>query len=1514
MALRFLNSGYFAGKVGIGIEVPVAKLQVAGTTTYNSDTVQALRVCDATDTSKGIHIGFDNTLGKGIIQAGDFGVQYKDLLLNPNTGNIGIGTTSPDAKLDIESATNPTIRLTNSTNALGAASVGTLEFFTKDSSTGASRVLSSIVCINEADSPSVPDGQLVFKTSLGGANAQPATEKMRIDPSGNVGIGSASPSAKLDVEAGATGASIGDTSTAAIFRAGRQNVFFQDIRTAAGSDWNNATFKIIAKIDSTSHQSIDFVNDLYFQEHIDILTGNQVFNTRFNANGNVGIGTNTPVSKLEVAGSIKASGITANIGSDPGVSLSYNATAGINYINTWASSPLVTSTYNYQAFETEGVERIRILGGSGSTAGNVGIGTTLPSEKLVVAGNIIADNIFATSKIINGDTSNANPNLLTQLGIKIANQNDVYGNTARVVISQYEATYTQDGTAGGGVIRLLPESTMTPGDTFTFSIYYKDLVGFLTMDIVDTAVTGPRISATGTAAAPKSGRIYGTAVKPTTAPQNGYNFVDINFSTSTVVTLLNPKLETGKFPTEFVATTEEESVPQTLTTNDIIATGNVGIGTTSPAAGLQVARGSTTIPAAGASTASAVFGNSTSDDNYGVAIGANSSGVGYISAQRTDGTATTYNLAVQPNGGDVGIGTATPGAKLHVDGTAIFDTDTGSQPFYITRSGNANQSLKIYTDDVASYFTTIQDETTGTYGSMIFILDDGAPSPVYSFQYGSSSILRLQADGKVGIGTTNPQVKLQVDGSIRALGTTSTTGQIDASPEFGAFRFFNGSTFRGGLGTGQWASNTGANNTDIVQYLNNVNYYISNTSTPLLKVATNGNVGIGTGTSSATQKLQVNGRIYIEQQGTNWNETTPGLGIGALHFDPVGDGADNTGNAITFGASDASSGTTANAGIYTRSDGSFGTKMYFATTDSYATGSKTRMTIRSDGNVGIGTAGPASKLDVQGEGRFKDKLLISGVDFDYASLESTAGHIISRVDTQDGLFDYGNSALNINSGNVGIPGGELDVYGTIKSTTNGNRSKGNINIGLTTNNSTKWSSITGTQYAHDTEGEGFSIINGLGTSTYNAVYIGGALNEQNAATEISFYTAADTVTRTGSIKMRIIANGNVGIGETTPDAKLEVGALGLGNSTGNQINQVIFQGDRHDWIFKQIRTGNTTDWNSTTLRLQNRIDNTDLQSIDFVTDSSFYRHVDINTNANTFNTRFTHTGRVGIGNNNPDEKLEISGSSATTYPKIKISNPSQTGRYMSIGMIDSINHCIEANGGSTYLTFKTSGTQKMVIESGGNVGIGVTNPSNQLHVHTDTDNTYAIRIEGSTNNGANVWTGLGIGGEANNTKSALLFQDIGVSYARGKLHLCVNNELNQNNATPADAKLTVSNDGNVGIGDTTPGYKLDVNGTIRATGDVIAFSDARVKDNVVTIDNALDKVNRLRGVTYTRNDTEDKQTKMGVIAQEVLEVIPEVVQQDDKGNYSVAYGNMNGLLIEAIKELKAEIEELKSRL
>ena len=98
-----------------------------------------------------------------------------------------------------------------------------------------------------------------------------------------------------------------------------------------------------------------------------------------------------------------------------------------------------------------------------------------------------------------------------------------------------------------------------------------------------------------------------------------------------------------------------------------------------------------------------------------------------------------------------------------------------------------------------------------------------------------------------------------------------------------------------------------------------------------------------------------------------------------------------------------------------------------------------------------------------------------------------------------------------------------------------------------------------------------------------------------------------------------------------------------------------------------------------------------------------------------------------------------------------------------------------------------------------------------------------------------------------------------------------------------------------------------------ATGDITAFSDRRVKENIKTIENALDKVTRLRGVTYTRIDLEDKSEKMGVIAQETQEVVPQVVTEEND-RLSVAYGNLSGLFIEAFKEQQAEISDLKAKM
>lgn len=101
------------------------------------------------------------------------------------------------------------------------------------------------------------------------------------------------------------------------------------------------------------------------------------------------------------------------------------------------------------------------------------------------------------------------------------------------------------------------------------------------------------------------------------------------------------------------------------------------------------------------------------------------------------------------------------------------------------------------------------------------------------------------------------------------------------------------------------------------------------------------------------------------------------------------------------------------------------------------------------------------------------------------------------------------------------------------------------------------------------------------------------------------------------------------------------------------------------------------------------------------------------------------------------------------------------------------------------------------------------------------------------------------------------------------------------------------------------------NGDFTAAGNVTAYSDIRLKTDLAKIADALAKVNQLNGYTYTRIDTGERHA--GVVAQEVREVLPEVVHEHDDGMLSVAYGNMVGLLIEAVKELTARVEKLEAR-
>jgi hypothetical protein len=114
------------------------------------------------------------------------------------------------------------------------------------------------------------------------------------------------------------------------------------------------------------------------------------------------------------------------------------------------------------------------------------------------------------------------------------------------------------------------------------------------------------------------------------------------------------------------------------------------------------------------------------------------------------------------------------------------------------------------------------------------------------------------------------------------------------------------------------------------------------------------------------------------------------------------------------------------------------------------------------------------------------------------------------------------------------------------------------------------------------------------------------------------------------------------------------------------------------------------------------------------------------------------------------------------------------------------------------------------------------------------------------------------------------------------------------------------------------GMIIDTAGNMTCAGNITAYSDIRLKENVATVTNALEKTLALRGVTYTLLADETKRRKIGVIAQEVQEVLPEVVlrfeEEDGEEKLSVDYGNMVGLLIEAIKEQQAHINRLEEKI
>lgn len=318
----------------------------------------------------------------------------------------------------------------------------------------------------------------------------------------------------------------------------------------------------------------------------------------------------------------------------------------------------------------------------------------------------------------------------------------------------------------------------------------------------------------------------------------------------------------------------------------------------------------------------------------------------------------------------------------------------------------------------------------------------------------------------------------------------------------------------------------------------------------------------------------------------------------------------------------------------------------------------------------------------------------------------------------------------------------------------------------------------------------------------------------------------------------------------------------------------------------------------------------------------------------------THSG--SSSGTNTGDQTNISGNAATA------TNASQLNGISSVQLFNNMNNVhgtyqdfnSVGNFGIRYMQGSTNGPQSgqfygMTLGLGSEYAYGTY--GSQLYWLRNTTNPY-IWIRYQEGGSWTAWTKAAAGyadsaGTAGNTSS--ISSAVGGSYTwTGIQQFQTNNggqAVNNSNTPSLQAYSTgnnsafmsfhkggvyavnfgLDNDNILRIGGWSAGanrLQLDMSGNLTMAGDVTAYSDARVKENVETIKNALNKVLALRGVSYNRTDSDDKKTKIGVIAQETLQVVPEVVNQDNDGMYNVSYGNMGGLFIEAFKEQQKKIE------
>ena len=1347
-----------------------------------------------------------------------------------SSGNVGIGTTTPDMKLSVDGS----VRVNG---GITLADYG--QIVPSGTTTGMN------ICGQSTGYPN--GGCIVFRGANGGAGGTAedgleflagGNEKMRLTKTGSLGVGAAAPVAKLDV-GGTISASdaiqVGSSSlTCNPSIGGAIRYSTPSIQVCNGGSW-------VSISGGVGGSAVSSTGAIQFNAGSGTFGGDTANLYWDNGNKRLGVGTSQPSATLEIYGGSARFNGASTINSGHGTEVGYWDVGPYGYIQAYNRS-----TSSYLPFGING-SKVFINVESG---GNVGIGTNAPQATLQVSGSLI----------VSSTLTNTNPSLYVgtdgKVGVGMNSggpQLDVSG-TLRI-------NGSGDGTASAFSLRNASKTGATQAKSWIVynmtAAYGGGLQFWNYLDNESLPAARLILRDLGTVVIPGTGRLgIGTepnasldvlgTISATDAIQVGSSSLTCNPSIGGAIRYSSPSIQVcnGDSWSTISGGGGSSAVSNTGaiqfnagggsfggdTANLYWDNGNkrLGVGTNAPAHRLEISPSGSDLNAlvrfVGSGGGGYVMAGAGYPDRMWLSAGMEyDSNVGWVARaasstllELTDGGMkllgtlnktpgddisgylSVPHLMVTGNG-NVGIGTATPSTSLHVFSSA--------SPVNLRIDGNYADgiaALRLHNDARQWVIANRGDE-----GDKLYIIDGTV---------GGGVRMAFDTSGNVGIGTSTQVATLDIAGTISSTNAIQVgASSLTCSPAIGGAIRYSSPSIQVCNG-GAWATISGGGGSSAV----------SNTG------AIQFNAGGGTFGGDT-------GNLY-------WDNANKRLGVGTGAPEWPLDVAPSTTAAVI--QAKAPSGL--NAAFYLKNavnSKRWSLGMSTASTDyfniAYFDGSnwasQFALTIDTTNKVGIGTASPAAKLDVGGTISASDAIQVGTSSLTCApSLGGAIRYSTPSIQVCNGgswvnVADGGSAAAVSSTGAI-----QFNAGGSFGGdTANLYWDNGNKRLGVGTSNTVARFTVQGTSGADAmvgvyTSGGSGSVRSWVTTSNHGKIAIADSSGSDKVNIEsqgVSYFNG-----------------GNVGIGTTDPSVSLDV--VGSNAATGLRVTSIVAPGGGSGGglLATIAATPTAAGQRLGVLAMGYKANDSNAHfpvgisgwSEDAWTDSSVPTYMTFETTAPSSSRvermRITGVGNVGINNVTPTAKLDVMGTISTS-DAIQVGSSSLTCSPAIGGAIRYSTPSIQVCNGGSWVSVADGGSAAAVSSTGaiqfnaggsfggdtanlywdnGNKRLGVGTGAPLLALHVSSSSNAALYLERRTGAANDASTGINFG-LVDSTDTLRDTAYIRSAWSDNVNRLAYLDFYTRNGGMPSSPQMRITAEGNVGIGTNTPLATLQVSGTTRIT-------------------------------------------------------------------------------------------------